>query len=42
MTSRGFMARESQGPPLNKLLDEDVNQDEGELEVKTLAKGSGW
>lgn len=42
MTSRGFMAGESQGPPLNKLSDKGVNQDEGESEVKSLAKGSGW
>ncbi|KAK9222132.1 hypothetical protein WN944_010564 [Citrus x changshan-huyou] len=40
MTSRGFMAGESQGLQLNKLLDEDVNQDEGESEAKSLAEGS--
>ena len=42
MTFRGFIVGESQGPPLNKFPNEDMNQDEGESEVKSLAKSSDW
>lgn len=41
-TSRGFVTGQSQGPQLNKLPEEDANQDEGESEAKSLAKGSGY